>query len=698
MTTKTSLHKCGSWTATYADTVKRNRSVFIFGIVLMMSAPLGAVLNITTEHNGGLLAFFMVLTVVVPMALSILIPIIVFRYLHSKKAIDTYHSLPVKRTTLFLGKFLAGLTVALVPALLGYGLAFAIGFLDDPTPTLNAYSDFSNTICTVAPRIIPSVVTVYVFVVFVLISCGTLWEALMYGTAMTFSIAGICYSIPSLVEQLYGFGGSSGLSEWLISFTPFYFLFSDTRDYRLVFSIVVTIGLIMISLFLYQNRKSENTGSSFSFRFMFHIVSVFISLCLIFILYSLNHELISSLILGFLAYFIMSVIANRGFKRLLPVFLRTAGIVVFSAGFIIAFEATGGFGYEMRLPDPEKIESVYLRPIDVGDYGTYTDYSQARFYDPMPYAKAVSRRIFSKEENTLKGYTSAENIKMVHQLHKNILQEKDKFILDRQVTIDIEYRLKNGNIIRRNYTNISKADFAQLIAINRSEEYLMLKYPFLKDGYHYNTSAKVYHVNALSAENATDVFEAWTIAADEVAQALKKDILSRPSGFETAPTSEYVGQILLSEKGISDNQYSAKQKNLTDEVLVKIYECDRNVLTLLENRGFLSILRRTKAEYNSDIYLYPSGGNTNGYEYCYRVSGIEGYLYEKDDQTYYKITDADDRAFLLKQLQPVYYSEVDCDVITMADSSYYSFLVPNISQTKIEEILSRAEIVNGYLY
>ena len=133
-------------------------------------------------------------------------------------------------------------------------------------------------------------------------------------------------------------------------------------------------------------------------------------------------------------------------------------------------------------------------------------------------------------------------------------------------------------------------------------------------------------------------------------------------------------------------------------MLVKIYECDRNVLTLLENRGFLSILRRTKAEYNSDIYLYPSGGNTNGYEYCYRVSGIEGYLYEKDDQTYYKITDADDRAFLLKQLQPVYYSEVDCDVITMADSSYYSFLVPNISQTKIEEILSRAEIVNGYLY
>lgn len=698
MTTKTSLHKCGSWTATYSDTVKRNRSVFIFGIVLMMAAPLGAILDITTERNSGLLSFFIVLTVVVPMALSVLIPIIIFRYLHSKKAIDTYHSLPVKRTTLFLGKFLAGLTIALVPALLGYGLAFAIGLLDHSAAALNVYNDFIDTICTFAPRIIPSVITVYVFVVFVLISCGTLWEALMYGTAITFSLAGICYSVPSLVEQLYGFGGGSGLSEWLISFTPFYFLFSDTRDYRLVFSIVVTIGLIMISLFLYQNRKSENTGSSFSFRFMFHIVSIFISVCLIFILYSLNNELISASILGFLAYFIMSVIANRGFKRLLPVFLRTACIIACSAGFIIAFEATGGFGYEMRLPDPEKVESVYLRPIDVGDYGTYSDYSQSRFYDPLPYAKAVSRRIFSKEENTLKGYTSAENIKMVHRLHKNILEEKDNFISDRQVTIDIEYRLKNGNIIRRNYTNISKEDFALLIEINRSEEYLMLKYPFLKDGYHYGTNAKVYHVNALSAENPTDVFEVWAIAADEVAQALKKDILSRPAGFETAPTSEYVGQILLSEQGISNGQYVTQQKTFTDAVLVKIYECDRNVLALLENRGFLSILRRTKAEYNSDIYLYPSGENTNGYEYCYRVSGIEGYLYEKDDQTYYKITDADDRAFLLKNLQPVYYSEVDCDAIAMADSSYYSFLVPNISRTKIEEILSRAEIGNGYIY
>ena len=114
---------------------------------------------------------------------------------------------------------------------------------------------------------------------------------------------------------------------------------------------------------------------------------------------------------------------------------------------------------------------------------------------------------------------------MVHQLHKNILQEKDKDVFDRPVTVNIEYRLKNGNIIQRNYWNISKKDFAQLIAINRTEEYLMLKYPFLKDGYHYDTKAKVYHVNALAAESATDVFEAWTIAADEVAQALKKDIL-----------------------------------------------------------------------------------------------------------------------------------------------------------------------------
>ena len=279
MTTKTSLHKCGSWVATYADTVKRNRSVFIFGIVLMMAAPLGAVLDITNERNGGLLSFLTVLTVIVPMALSVLIPIIVFRYLHSKKAIDTYHSLPVKRTTLFLGKFFAGLTIALVPALLGYGLTFAIGMLENAGPSLNAYQGFSYEICTFAPRILPSAITVYVFVIFVLVACGTLWEALMYGMAMTFSIAGVCYSIPSLVEQLYGFGGGSGLSEWLISFTPFYFLFSDIRDYRSVFSIVITVVLIMISLFLYQNRKSENTGLSFSFRFMFHIVSIFISVC-----------------------------------------------------------------------------------------------------------------------------------------------------------------------------------------------------------------------------------------------------------------------------------------------------------------------------------------------------------------------------------------------------------------------------------
>lgn len=78
--------------------------------------------------------------------------------------------------------------------------------------------------------------------------------------------------------------------------------------------------------------------------------------------------------------------------------------------------------------------------------------------------------------------------------------------------------------------------------------------------------------------------------------------------------------------------------------------------------------------------------------------GLTAYLYEKDDQVHYKITDADDRAFLLKHLQPVYYSEVDCDVVVMVDSSYHSFLIPNIDQSKIEEMLSRAEIVSGYQY
>lgn len=90
----------------------------------------------------------------------------------------------------------------------------------------------------------------------------------------------------------------------------------------------------------------------------------------------------------------------------------------------------------MRLPDPGNIESVYLRPIDVGDYGSYTDYSQNNYYYPLSYAKTVSRRIFSKGENTLKGYTSTENIKMVHQLHKIFCRRKTKtYSIDRLLLI-----------------------------------------------------------------------------------------------------------------------------------------------------------------------------------------------------------------------------------------------------------------------
>ena len=145
MTTKTSLHKkIGLWAA-YAETFKQNRSILIFGFVLMLAAPLYPVFSTASDTSlkplsllSDLNGMLYLLSVSVPVVMSAILPFLVFGYLHNRRAVDLYHSLPIKRFHLFTGKFLSGLTVVILPCAIGYGLgALVAGILEQGEDLVN---------------------------------------------------------------------------------------------------------------------------------------------------------------------------------------------------------------------------------------------------------------------------------------------------------------------------------------------------------------------------------------------------------------------------------------------------------------------------------------------------------------------------------------------------------------------------------
>lgn len=698
MTTKTFLHKTPKWFSTYTDMLKRNRGLFVFSLVMMLAAPVHPLLKAYETRLTPVFDYqnyyydwdslLWGISVILPVVLSIVTPFLSFHYLYSRRAIDLYHSLPIKRSALFLGRFLAGFTITLLPAAAGLGSAWAISH------ALDVQDRLSESV----GQILLFSACLYVFVVFVICCCGTIWEAILYGTGLTVALLGICYSVPEFAARLYGFSGSIELGDWLLAFTPFYYMaiIDGSWSWTAVFPVLMAAGLFFLSLLLYQNRKSENTGSAFSYRFLFHIISIFISVAVVIFVYIWGSELISALFLGFLAYFIISVLSNRGFKRLAPVVLRGAGIAVGMAVFILSFEATGGFGYVMRIPSLDKIESVAIRTVEAGDYQTYARY------------RTGSGTVISESPQYMV-YRETENIALVHEIHQSLLEKKETLeegntSLD--VDINLEYRMKNGSVFRRSYRLISEKELQNLVALNCSQEFLEQKYPFLEDGFTYGLKARTAVMEPFVKEGEVVAYESLGIAADEVAQALKKDILARPLGFETAPTADYVGRIaILSpvESGFFHTVSSAKKVKLSaadaathwsKKQVILIYECDKNILELLEKRGKLESFRSRVAEFAAAEQVQLSLCEQPTYHNLQNRASNTGYYYDKYSsyQSLYQVTNPEDRAFLLKHLQPVYYSDLPCNAVTFGDG--YCFLIPNEYQEQLLEIVGRAEKEN----
>lgn len=202
------------------------------------------------------------------------------------------------------------------------------------------------------------------------------------------------------------------------------------------------------------------------------------------------------------------------------------------AVFILSFEATGGFGYVMRIPGLDKIESVAIRTVEAGDYQTYARY------------RTGSGTVISESPQYMV-YRETENIALVHEIHQSLLEKKgtlEEGNTSLDVDINLEYRMKNGSVFRRSYRLISEKELQNLVALNCSQEFLEQKYPFLEDGFTYGLKARTAVMEPFVKEGEVVAYESLGIAADEVAQALKKDILARPAGIRDGADRRLCGQ------------------------------------------------------------------------------------------------------------------------------------------------------------
>ncbi len=508
MTLKTSLFNPGI----YKNTLYRFKwGSFLYFIALFFMVPFALLVQEPANlweyyHSSRMmgniicsedyLVFPVLLTMVVPTVVSAL----VFHNVHSQKQGIFVHGLPVSRKANYISNLLASFTLMALPVVLNGIILYVM--------SLNSYSQL------ILPVNVIKWMLELLSILFIMFSVST-FTAYITGNAAANIIVNIfIHLFPFVIyiamagigsEFVYGFYYYQGsFVDKFIDWCPLKYLIEAVNTPIGFFSrgqtwvyLASAIVVYIATYFVYKFRKIEACGDVAAFKAFRTIIKyavVFsvavLSLCLLIAL-SLGWAVASivAFVVCAIVYFACEMILSKSLK----VFKSYKGYLVFAAvmAAVISFFAfTGVFGYETRIPDETKIESV--------SFGRNT----------------------GVEAYVMK---NAEDIALVREFHKILvtdISEKEKTEgRGPSAMLHISYNLKNGKTLARRYL-VPKDEFE--IYMNKMFENRDYKFNFV--GLDNINVENVTYFN-LNCSNAYFSYgEAVTVGAGEIFKAIEKDV------------------------------------------------------------------------------------------------------------------------------------------------------------------------------
>ncbi|MGN1132288.1 MAG: hypothetical protein ACI4RL_05240, partial [Ruminococcus sp.] len=381
--------------------------------------------------------------VYIAMIFATVISFIAFSYLHNKRSMDFFGSMPVSRRTQFFGRMVAVVASTIVPliivCLIGNGVVLFQGFED----AVSAF--FCGTVAILGN---------IAFIAFIAVCCGTVGHSIVTYILIS-GVYPVCVLLFAFYPQMVlpGMSAFSSYGEFPVSpvvlslLSPFIAplcaygsglienvlnaLISSSEIntgiavpvFYYVWWILFTAGLVVASYFLVKKRKSESAQSGFAFVFpsiaIKFLTSVTAGLLMGLTLASVSSipystEGISSvtyiilfsfgIIIGtIISHIILHLIYHKGMSGF-GKWMILYGIEALASLAFLAIVTTGMFGYVTRVPDVEDIKSVEI---------TFNEY-----VDESISINGKNPEIYST--------TDPENIKSIIEYHSAVAQDYRK--------------------------------------------------------------------------------------------------------------------------------------------------------------------------------------------------------------------------------------------------------------------------------
>lgn len=384
-------------------------------------------------------------------AISIIFNIINFSFLYQKRSVDVFLSFPLTRFEMISSRFFAGVILSIIPVTVGYlGLLGILLFYPPAVGSIGTlsvyllYSLFSILICSA-------------FSLIFLVCAGNVFDFILSFFGINIGIIGISLMVSYTLQQtVYGYD-ESGSENFILKYgSPFSFIIRSIEKYNenpsgktvvlfVIKAIILSVIFYVIACILFYRRKSEKSGESYAFRFIYYASSIVYGICGAFIIGVLFESNVVSLkfiitaVIGALIFCIAyGAISNRGFKT----FKKSVLLGIVSSLMIISVIFGGYFdifGVVKRVPAKEDIQSASINfsglNIEVKNFNAVTDLHKEIILD--------------------------KNIKRLAQHNEGDIRD----------TIDINYVLKSGNKIVRSYNIVKNAMEDKLLSFYRSSDF-----------------------------------------------------------------------------------------------------------------------------------------------------------------------------------------------------------------------------------
>ncbi len=604
--------KVNSAWAVFKDTVIRCRNPFILYLAAMVIfGPVGLLMeypNIIDRIADAQmytwsisLPVLSILGLLTTLGASIVIPMVVFSYLDNRRALDTFHMLPVTRGKMFLGNISAGLFLLFVPFLVSMPLT--AGLTDYFDASLKAKrsgstlsENFTGEYLKLMLAIAVTALLCYMMMSFLMFCCSTLLESVGYFGIILLGYAGLlAMGFERIRDATFGFGvGYHWLYDFLKRFSPVYYFFAGGYDDEFwPFLLQIAVVAVVFGLLAWRRavaRKSEQAGG-FVWLPVYYIAAMGGSLVvglaanLVFDYALDGMAVVVAVLLGVLAYVILDTIRNRGFKNIIRSLIVSAIGVAGVAVFSVLVTVTGTFGYESWLPAEDDIESVAV-------YDNNLDRFPLRDAENIHRVVSFHQAVLANQEILENGL----NQPLTEYLPFEFDENQAAYIYGAE-SVEIGYTMKNGRVITRQYHNIPRTLTRYLYEVAGSVEYTCsiadrleaISQALPMDAYEYGGEGNWRYEFQLSdrlgiCQNSSSTMPLTEQDAKAFIAALAEDFRRRPEGWKVNPETQPVGKVSFwvnREEAVSKTAPSSRYE-------FYFYECDLNTLDYLEQLGYYS--------------------------------------------------------------------------------------------------------------